>query len=89
MQPFNTLFVKALLSTCVSLGMSAQALEYPLKPITIVVGFSAGGSSDVIARIVADKLSAGWGQPVGVESRAGVGSIVGAAYVSLAQADGD
>ena len=88
MQPFNTLFVKALLSTCVALGMSAQALEYPVKPITIVVGFSAGGSSDVIARIVADKLSAGLGQPVVVENRAGVGSIVGAAYVSHAKADG-
>lgn len=89
MQPFNTLFVKALLSTCVALGMSAQALEYPVKPITIVVGFSAGGSSDAIARIVADKLSAELGQPVGVESRSGVGSIVGAAYVSHAKADGD
>jgi len=84
----NTLFVKALWSTGLALGMSAQALDYPVKPITIVVGFSAGGSSDVIARIVAEKLSAGLGQPVVVENRAGVGSIVGATYVSRAKADG-
>ncbi len=64
------------------------ALDYPNKPITIVVGFSAGGSSDVIARIVAEKLSQGLGQPVVVENRAGVGSIVGATYVSHAKPDG-
>ena len=53
-----------------------------------MVGFSAGGSSDVIARIVAEKLSLGLGQPVVVENRAGVGSIVGASYVSHAKPDG-
>ena len=66
----------------------AQAIDFPQKPITIVVGFSAGGSSDVIARIVAEKLSLGLGQPVVVENRAGVGSIVGASYVSHAKPDG-
>jgi tripartite-type tricarboxylate transporter receptor subunit TctC len=64
------------------------ALDYPQKPITIVVGFSAGGSSDVIARIVAERLSIGLGQPVVVENKAGVGSIVGATYVSHAKPDG-
>jgi tripartite-type tricarboxylate transporter receptor subunit TctC len=64
------------------------ALDYPQKPITIVVGFSAGGSSDVIARIVAEKLSIGLGQAVVVENKAGVGSIVGATYVSHAKPDG-
>ena len=64
------------------------ALDYPQKPITIVVGFSAGGSSDVIARIVAERLSIGLGQAVVVENKAGVGSIVGATYVSHAKPDG-
>jgi len=67
---------------------SSFALDFPQKPITIVVGFSAGGSSDVIARIVAERLSAGLGQPVVVENKAGVGSIVGATYVSHAKPDG-
>lgn len=72
------------------LGFSGDsfALDYPSKPITIVVGFSAGGSSDVIARILAEKMSIGLGQPVVVENKAGVGSIVGATYVSHAKPDG-
>ncbi len=88
MHNLHTRFVKGLLSLGLILGTSAQALDYPLKPVTIVVGFSAGGSSDVIARIVAEKLCTGLGQPVVVENRAGVGSIVGASYVSHAKADG-
>jgi len=84
--------VRRLLVPCLGfLGLlvqHAQALDFPQKPITIVVGFSAGGSSDVIARIVAEKLSLGLGQPVVVENRAGVGSIVGASYVSHAKPDG-
>ena len=55
MHNLHTRFVKGLLSLGLILGTSAQALDYPLKPVTIVVGFSAGGSSDVIARIVAEK----------------------------------
>jgi tripartite-type tricarboxylate transporter receptor subunit TctC len=66
----------------------ASAQEYPSKPITIVVGFSAGGSSDAMARMVAEKLALGLGQPVLVENRAGVASIVGAAYVAKAKPDG-
>jgi len=84
--------VRRLLVPCLGfwglLVQHAQALDFPQKPITIVVGFSAGGSSDVIARIVAEKLSLGLGQPVVVENRAGVGSIVGASYVSHAKPDG-
>lgn len=66
----------------------APAADYPVKPVTIVVGFSAGGSSDALARIVAEKLAIGLGQPVLVENRAGVASIVGAAYVAKARPDG-
>ncbi len=71
-----------------SASFVAQAADYPVKPVTIVVGFSAGGSSDVLARIVAAKLAIGLGQPVVVENRAGVASIVGAAYVAKAKPDG-
>ena len=70
------------------LSPHAQALDYPTRAITIVVGFSAGGSSDVIARLVAEKLSVGLGQPVVVENRPGVGSIVGASFVAHAKPDG-
>src|SRR3990167_566257 len=74
-------------SACL-LPLTAAAADFPTRPITIVVGFSAGGSSDVLARIVAEKLSIGLGQPVVVENRAGVASIVGAAFVAKAKPDG-
>jgi tripartite-type tricarboxylate transporter receptor subunit TctC len=82
-----------LAATLLSLGaalasFTASAQTYPSKPITIVVGFSAGGSTDVMARIVAEKMALGLGQPVLVENRAGVASIVGAAYVAKAKPDG-
>ncbi len=88
------------LRTVFSLGMAvamtavavvpagAQVAGYPNKPVTIVVGFSAGGSSDALARIVAEKLAVGLGQPVLVENRPGVASIVGAAFVAKARPDG-
>ncbi len=66
----------------------AVAADYPTRPVTIVVGFSAGGSSDALARIVAEKLGAALGQPVVVENRAGVASIVGANFVAKAKPDG-
>jgi tripartite-type tricarboxylate transporter receptor subunit TctC len=83
------LLASALLcTTAFLLPLAAGAADYPTRPITIVVGFSAGGSSDVLARIVAEKLALALGQPVVVENRAGVASIVGAAFVAKAKPDG-
>lgn len=83
------LLASALVCTSASLlPLAASAADYPTRPITIVVGFSAGGSSDVLARIVAEKLALALGQPVVVANRAGVASIVGAAFVAKAKPDG-
>lgn len=62
--------------------------QYPDKPIRIVVTFLAGGSADVLARIVAPKLEAAWKQPVVVENRAGAGGNLGAEVVARAEPDG-
>ena len=67
---------------------SIYAADYPVKPITIVVGYSAGGGVDTMARTVAEKLPALLGQPVVVENRPSVGAIVGTTFVAKAKADG-
>ena len=72
-------------------GFSATASagpDFPTKPITIIVGYTAGGANDILARILAEKMSADLHQPVIVENRPGVSSIVGAVYVAKAKPDG-
>jgi tripartite-type tricarboxylate transporter receptor subunit TctC len=61
---------------------------FPAKPITLVVPFAAGGSTDVVARIVAAKMSENIGQQVIIENRAGAGGGIGAAAVAKAAPDG-
>jgi len=68
--------------------VTAAAADYPTRPVTIVVGYSAGGGVDAMARIMADKLPAVLGQPVIVVNRPSVGAIVGTTYVSKAKPDG-
>jgi len=66
----------------------AQPADYPNKPITLVVCFPAGGSSDALARPLAQKLSEALRQPVVIENRGGAGGTIGAAYVAKAAPDG-
>jgi tripartite-type tricarboxylate transporter receptor subunit TctC len=67
---------------------SAMAQSWPSKPITLIVPFPAGGTTDVLARALADKLQQSLGQPVIVESKPGAGSTLGADYVAKAKPDG-
>ena len=66
----------------------AQAQDYPVKPIRIVVPTEPGGSSDTLARLLGGKLHEQWGQPVVVENRAGASQMIGAAVVAKSPADG-
>lgn len=66
----------------------AYAQSYPTKPIRIVVPFPPGGSTDVLARRIGEKLATVWSQPVVVENRAGAGGTVGADYVAKSAPDG-
>ena len=77
---------------CASIPLSAQAASaapaFPTKPITIIVGYAAGGGNDVLARVVGERLAANLGQPVIIENRPGVASIIGANVVAKAKPDG-
>jgi tripartite-type tricarboxylate transporter receptor subunit TctC len=64
------------------------AQNFPTKPVRIIVGFPPGGSSDVAARFVAERMSEEWKQPVVVENRPGAGTTVASAFVAAQPADG-
>jgi len=66
----------------------ALAQSYPAKAIRMVVPFPAGGTTDVVARLVAQRMTETMGQPVLVENRAGAGGAIGADLVAKAPADG-
>jgi len=66
----------------------AQPAAWPTRPLSLVVPFPAGGTTDVLARALAEKLSQSLGQPVVVESRPGAGATLGADYVAKAKPDG-
>ena len=70
------------------LSLAAHAQPWPAKPIKMVVPFTAGGSTDTVARIVSEKLTARLGQPVVVENKAGAGGALGSDFVAKSPADG-
>ena len=72
----------------VSGGANAQAASYPDHPVRVIVPFSAGGGTDIIARVVSQKLTERWGQPVIVENRTGANGNIGARLVGQAKPDG-
>jgi tripartite-type tricarboxylate transporter receptor subunit TctC len=67
---------------------SVRAEDYPSRPVKIVVPFPAGGTADVVPRIIAEWLSRKWGQPFVLENRAGAGGNIGAEFVAKSDPDG-
>jgi tripartite-type tricarboxylate transporter receptor subunit TctC len=78
-------FVAALFAAC---PLVAAAQPYPSKPVKVVVGFAAGGPTDVIARVVAQDMSASLGQGFVVENRPGANAIIATELVARAAPDG-
>ena len=76
------------LATVGALPSSLHAQDFPTRPVKIVVPFPAGGTADVMPRIVGDWLSRKWGQPVIIENKPGAAGNIGAEAVANSEADG-
>ncbi len=73
---------------CWTASAAAQAADWPVKPIRAIIPFGAGSATDVIPRIVFDRLGAQLGQQVVVENKGGAGGTIGATMVAKADPDG-
>jgi tripartite-type tricarboxylate transporter receptor subunit TctC len=70
------------------LAPAAEAQEYPTRPVQLIVPFAPGAGSDTVARLVAQKMAVGFGQPVVVENKSGAGGLLANRYVASAAPDG-
>jgi tripartite-type tricarboxylate transporter receptor subunit TctC len=84
----RTLGKVAVLAAGVLVAATASAQDYPSKPVRIVVPFTAGSATDILARTVGQKLNELWNQSVVIDNRAGAGGTIGAGIVAKAPADG-
>ena len=84
----NTSFKAVIASLVFAASASAPAADYPTRPIRVVVPYSAGGSTDTVARVVATRLSERLGQQVIVDNRTGAGTIIGTEIAARATPDG-
>ncbi|MBI4192473.1 MAG: tripartite tricarboxylate transporter substrate binding protein [Betaproteobacteria bacterium] len=77
-------------SNCASaqIRSTGSGQDYPSKPIRVIVGFSAGGPTDLVARLIGAKLTEAWGQQIVVDNRAGASSMIGTELVARSVPDG-
>src|SRR5712691_11889491 len=79
--------IVALISALAPLGR-APAQDFPSRPVRFVVPYAAGGSGDLLARLLGNKLSAMWGQQVIVDNKPGAGGLIGTEFAAHAAPDG-
>lgn len=84
----NWLRVLAAAALAATGASPALAQSWPERSVTLVVGFAAGGSSDIAARVIAQQLAGKLGQPVTVDNRPGASGVVAYSYIATAKADG-
>jgi tripartite-type tricarboxylate transporter receptor subunit TctC len=81
--------LKSVLFACLAAcTLQAAAQNYPTKPVHIIISFTPGSSTDIVGRIVIQKLTEMWGQPVVPENKSGAGGSIGSAVVAKAAPDG-
>ncbi|WP_281915492.1 tripartite tricarboxylate transporter substrate binding protein BugE [Caldimonas thermodepolymerans] len=88
MQRRHLLAAAAAVPLALAAGTGWAQQAYPAKPVRVIVPFAPGGTTDIIARVVADRIAAHFGQPMIVENRGGGGGIIGAAEIAKANPDG-
>lgn len=88
MKSMYTKMLGLILLICLPFSLAAKELNYPTRAITMIVAYPPGGSTDVTARIVADRLSQLLGEPVVVENRAGASGTIGADFAAKQKPDG-
>jgi tripartite-type tricarboxylate transporter receptor subunit TctC len=81
------ILASAMVALCAGVAL-AQEQSYPNRPIRIIVPFPAGGPSDIVARMLGQRISEDWGQPVVVENRPGANTLIGAQAAAKAAPDG-
>ena len=80
--------VLAVLAIWAGAAAAQEASSFPTRPIHIIVPFPAGGPSDIVARVIGQKMSEDWGQPVVIDNRPGANTIIGAQAAAKAAPDG-
>lgn len=81
-------WISAILLAALALPLTGAAQNYPSGPMRIVVPYPPGGGTDILGRLLAQKLNESWGQPVVVDNRPGANGTVGTAFVAKATGDG-
>ena len=81
-------WISAILLAALALPLTGAAQNYPSGPLRVVVPYPPGGGTDILGRLLAQKLNEAWGQPVVVDNRPGANGTLGAAFVAKAVGDG-
>src|SRR6266849_3877836 len=81
-------WIRLLMAASAALAMQAFGQGYPNKPVHVIISFTPGSSTDIVGRIVSQKLAEIWNQPVVPDNRAGAGGSIGSAIVAKAATDG-
>jgi tripartite-type tricarboxylate transporter receptor subunit TctC len=87
-RPFLRLVTGAMLCIAAALPLTASAQSYPTKPVRLIVPFAPGGTTDIVARILGDRMGRELGRAIIIENRAGGGGVIGADMVAKASPDG-
>jgi tripartite-type tricarboxylate transporter receptor subunit TctC len=85
---FRSIITTALVALGIAASLPASADPFPSRPVHLIVAYSPGGTGDVVARVIADRLGTALGQPVVVENRAGASGAIGAQAVLNSAPDG-